>query len=319
MISGTIADSDAVAAALDEADARTPDLLILAERPARQIAGTLLACTAAIGLHGGVALGLWYGITDRIEENGGKGIGREAIGIDIIDSKVFAALRAESLSGRGASDGLAAIAGVAQPEAASTETLDAAAAKPEQAKAVAMPDIIIPDFEERPEPPTPNTLSIATQAPVIEQPLAQSELVTTQPAAGKVASLPATAAVEAVQGGAVSQAAVPVPEFASAPADAARGAAKAFGRDVMAALIATLPKPRLGFGNGTAGRLTGTVVIEFVLALDGSIERAVVATPSGHIELDTSALAAVRATQFPKPPEGLPANERWYTMPYYFR
>ena len=127
------------------------------------------------------------------------------------------------------------------------------------------------------------------------------------------------AAVEAVQGGSISQSEIVSPEAGSAAAKAASGLAKAYGQSVMAALVTTQPKPRQGFGTGTSGWLTGTVVIDFTLALDGGIADARIATSSGHAVLDQAALDAVRRTRFPAPPVGLPSNERQYIMPYYFR
>jgi periplasmic protein TonB len=320
MTSGKIDYSDAVVGPHDEADARTPELPIMAERPPRQFGGTVLACVAAIGLHGSIAAGLWFGITDRFEDIGGEGYGREAIGVELIDTKVLAALRPETSVVPSATRSIAEVEGVARPEVASTATADAATAKPEPAKAADRPDLVLPDFEEQPEPPTPDTLTIAKQAPEIEPTAAPVDAVpTAMPEASKVASLASPAALEAALGGSVAQSSEPAPVAGNAAAVASAGRSKAYGRDVMAALIATLPKPRQGFGTGTTGWLTGTVVIDFVLALDGSIERATVATSSGYAALDTAALTAVRQTRFPRPPEGLPANERWYSMPYYFR
>ena len=87
----------------------------------------------------------------------------------------------------------------------------------------------------------------------------------------------------------------------------------------MAALVTTQPQPRQGLSTGTTGWLTGTVIVDFTIALDGGIANARVASSSGHRELDQAALDAVRRTRFPKPPSSLPSNERQYIMPYYFR
>jgi periplasmic protein TonB len=324
MSPGTTADSDDVSAAAEakaepaaaSTHERTPDLPMLAERPPRQIAGTLLACAAALSLHGAAAAGLWFGVTDSSEDIGGNGIGRDAIGIDILDSKVLATLQPDAKSNAGsASSSLTKTEGVALPETASVETVDSAAAKPDPAKSADKPDVVIPDFEERPEPPTPDTLSIAKQAPLIEAtPAPPDAIPAPKPEASKVASLPNPAAAEAVQGGAIAQATAPVPDASTAAAKAASGRATAYGRDVMAALVTTLPKPRFG-----ADRPVGTVVVNFTVALDGGIDRARIALSSGFPELDATALDAVRQTRFPKVPDGLPANEREYNMPYYFR
>jgi periplasmic protein TonB len=184
--------------------------------------------------------------------------------------------------------------------------------------------MVLPEFEEKPEPQTPDTITIAKQAPEIDPPpTAKDDKPTPKPdatpATTQVASLPNPAAVAAVQGGSISQSAVVIPETGSAAAKAASGAAKAYGQSVMAALVTTQPKPRLGLGAGTTGWLTGTVVIDFTLGLDGGIEDVRVATSSGHRELDQAALDAVRRTRFPKPPADLRSIERQYIMPYYFR
>ncbi len=316
--------ADAATLPVVSPDARTPDLPWMAERLPINRAHSFLACMTAMALHGSVAAAVWFSATSGIEDIGGGGVGRDAIGIDLIDTKVLAALRPDSKPATGASSDLAANEGVSTPETASTETIDAAAAKPDPANAAIKPDMVLPDFDEKPEPQTPDTITIAKQAPEIDPPLAAKDDKPTpkpdaSPATTQVASLPNPAAVEAVQGGSISQSAVVVPETGSAAAKAASGAAKAFGQSVMAALVTTLPKPRQGFGTGTTARLTGTVTIDFTVALDGSIANATVRSTSGHRELDQAALDAVRQARFPKPPEGLPSKERWYSVPYYFR
>jgi periplasmic protein TonB len=315
---------EAMLAPVADADLRTPDLPWMAERLPTNRAHSFIACMTAVALHGGIAAGLWFGGPDGIVENGGEGLGRDAIGIDLIDTKVLAALRPESKAALGASSNLATNEGVATPETARTETIDAAAAKPDPANAAIKPDMVLPEFEEKPEPQTPDTITIAKQAPEIDPPPAAKDDKPTQkpdasPATTQVASLPNPAAVEAVQGGSISQSAVVIPEAGSAAATAASGAAKAYGQSVMAALVTTLPKPRQGFGTGTTAHLTGTVIVDFTVALDGSIANAAVRSSSGHRELDQAALDAVRQARFPKPPEGLSSKERWYVLPYHFR
>jgi periplasmic protein TonB len=307
-----------------EADLRTPNLPWMTERLPGNQAHTMLACLTAVALHGGIAAGLWLGGPLGIEDIGGDGRGRDAIGVELIDTKVLAALSSNASTVVGATSSLATNDGVAKPETASTETIDAAAAKPDPATAVIKPDVVIPEFEERPEPPTPDTITIAKQAPDVDPPPTVAQDKPTpkpdaRPATTQVASLPNPAAVEAVQGGSTSQSAAVIPEAGSAAAKAASGRSKAYGQSVMAALVTTQPKPRLGLGAGTSGWLTGTVVIDFTLGLDGGIEEARVATSSGHAILDQAALDAVLRTRFPKPPADLRSNERQYIMPYYFR
>ena len=90
--------TQAARAAVDAADLRTPDLPWIAERPPRRHADTLVACAAALALHGGVAAALWFGIPYDPEDIGGNGLGRDAIGIDIIDNQVLAALSYTTLA-----------------------------------------------------------------------------------------------------------------------------------------------------------------------------------------------------------------------------
>jgi periplasmic protein TonB len=320
----TTGETEALSAPVADADLRTPDLPWMADRLPGNRAHTLLACLTAVGLHSGIAAGLWFGAPLGIEDIGGDGLGRDAIGVDLIDTKVLAALRPDVSAAPGASSSLATNEGVAMPETASTETIDAAAAKPDPANAALKPDMVLPEFEERPEPPTPDTITIAKQALEIDPPpTAKDDKPTPKPDASptatQVASLPNPAAVEAVQGGSIGQSAAVIPEVGSAAAKAASGLAKAYGQSVMAALVTTQPKPRLGLSAGTGGWLTGTVVIDFTVGLDGGIADARIATSSGHRELDQAALDAVRRTRFPTPPTGLPSNERQYIMPYYFR
>jgi TonB family protein len=321
---GTTGETEALSAPVAKADLRTPNLPWMADRLPGNRAHTLLACLTAVGLHGGIAAGLWFGGPLGIEDIGGDGLGRDAIGIDLIDTKVLAALRPDVSTSVGASNSLATNEGVATPEVARIETIDAAAAKPDPASATIKPDMVLPDFEERPEPPTPDVLTIAKQTPEIDPPpTAKDDKPTPKPDASpattQVASRPNPEAVEAVQGGSTSQSATVVPETGSAAAKAASGRSKAYGQSVMAALVTTQPKPRLGLGTGTSGWLTGTVVIDFTLGLDGGIEEAHIATSSGHRTLDQAALDAVLRTRFPKPPADLRSNERQYIMPYYFR
>jgi periplasmic protein TonB len=320
----TAASADAAIADVCTPDFRSPDLPMLAERRPRHRAHTLVASVAALALHTSVAASLWFGIPYDPEDIGGNGIGRDAIGIDLVDTKVLAALQPDAAMRPGAPSSLATTEGVAQPEAASVETVDAKAAKAAAANVVPKPDIVLPEFEERPEPPTPDTLMIAKQAPDMDPPPAPKDeppapKPTASPAAAQVASLPAPAAVEAVQGGSITQSMAAAVEAGRSPAQASAGVAKAYGQSVMAALITTQPKPRQGFGTGTVGWLKGTVVIDFTLGLDGSVANSRVATSSGHRELDQAALDAVRRTRFPRPPSSLPSNERQYIMPYYFR
>jgi periplasmic protein TonB len=320
----TTGETEAQSAPVADADLRTPNLPWMADRLPTNRAHTWLACLTAVGLHGGIAASLWFGGPLGIEDIGGEGLGRDAIGIDLIDTKVLAALRPQITAAPGANNSLATNEGVATPQTASTETIDAAAAKPDPANAALKPDMVLPDFEERPEPQTPDTITIAKQAPEIDPPpTAKDDKPTpkpdTSPAPTQVASVPNPAAVEAVQGGSISQSAAVVPETGSAAARAALGRSKAYGQSVMAALVTTQPKPRLGLGTGTSGWLTGTVVIDFTLGLDGGIEEARIATSSGHRSLDQAALDAVLRTRFPKPPADLRSNERQYIMPYYFR
>jgi TonB family protein len=317
-------ETEALSTPVAEAGLRTPHLPWMADRLPSNRAHTVLSCLTAVGLHGGIAAGLWLGGPLGIEDIGGDGLGRDAIGIELIDTKVLAALRQEITAAPGANNSLSTNDGVAKPEVASVETIDAAAAKPEPATAAIKPDMVVPEFEERPEPPTPDTITIAKQAPDIDPPPMVAEDKPTpkpdaSPATTQVASVPNPAAVEAVQGGSISQSAAVIPEVGSAAAKAASGRSKAYGQSVMAALVTTQPKPRLGLGTGTSGWLTGTVVIDFTLGLDGGIEDARVATSSGHRTLDQAALDAVLRTRFPKPPADLRSNERQYIMPYYFR
>jgi periplasmic protein TonB len=323
-VDSTTGETEALHAPVADADLRTPDLPWMAERLPANRAHSLRACIAAVALHGGIAAGLWFGAPLGIEDIGGDGLGRDAIGVDLVDTKVLAAVRPDSSSKSGANDSLANNEGVAKPEAASIETIDAAAAKPDPANAALKPDMVLPEFEERPEPPSPDAITIAKRAPEIDPPpTAKDDEPTPQPdaspAATQIASLPNPAAVEAVQGGSISQSAAVIAETGNAAAKAASGVAKAYGQSVMAALVTTQPKPRQGFGTGTSGWLTGTVVIDFTLGLDGGIEDARIATSSGHRVLDQAALDAVRRTRFPIPPTELRSNERQYIMPYYFR
>jgi periplasmic protein TonB len=304
-------------------DARTPDLPWIADRPPARPARQLLALSAALALHGAIAAGLWFGVVADGDEIGGGGVGRDAIGIDIVDTKVLAALRSETAKAASASS-IAEREGVARPEVASQETADAAAAvTPTPVKPVEQPDLVIPDFDEKPEPPTPATVTVARQDPDKEPPptppTAEPAKPDTPPSAVKVASLPAPEAVETALGGGVMQSAGAAVDYGPAAAEAAAGVAQAYGQDVMAALVTTLPRPRLGLATGTSGWLTGTVVIHFGVATDGSIARAVVATSSGHAVLDAAALDAVRQTRLPKPPSGMSDRQRLYIMPYYFR
>lgn len=64
--------------------------------------------------------------------------------------------------------------------------------------------------------------------------------------------------------------------------------------------------------------IRGRVVISFRLGSDGGLEDASVIRSSGIPKLDRDALAAVRRATFPRPPAGLTAAQRHYSVPFDF-
>jgi protein TonB len=65
---------------------------------------------------------------------------------------------------------------------------------------------------------------------------------------------------------------------------------------------------------------TGTSVLQFLVAADGAVEKSLVASSSGHTELDDAALAALGQCHF-KPAIGADGQpqESWATIPYVWR
>jgi protein TonB len=119
------------------------------------------------------------------------------------------------------------------------------------------------------------------------------------------------------RGGAPSRGVAPDLPPSAAAAAASRGEVHAYGRAIQDALLAV--DQRQAKARFAAARAKGTVVIRLVIADDGALERAEIATSSGRRALDDIAVGLVRLIAFPRPPSGLAAADRVFLAPIEFK
>jgi protein TonB len=187
---------------------------------------------------------------------------------------------------------------------------DVVEAPPPTATVVARPD---PD--ERPneqELVLPVAPEVGPQTPeTTEQPVPLT--VAAERTEAREQSVPSVAAEAAEAGGATAQGLAPT--AAMEPAAAQGGETTLQLSEYARSVVETLSrrKPRISGGQ------RGTVRIEFAIGLNGEVVSARILTSSGYASLDQAALAAVRGTQFAKPPPGSGAGDVRYAIPFYFR
>lgn len=91
---------------------------------------------------------------------------------------------------------------------------------------------------------------------------------------------------------------------------ASAGAISTYAAQVRARILARRP-----YADGTQG----TTVINFGLSPTGRLRYASVSRSSGNRALDAIALAAVRGTSFPTPPNGALSGQLQFSIPFHFR
>lgn len=91
---------------------------------------------------------------------------------------------------------------------------------------------------------------------------------------------------------------------------ASAGAISSYAAQVRARILARRP-----YADGTQG----TTVINFGLSSTGRLRYASVSRSSGNRTLDARALAAVRGTSFPAPPNGALSGQLQFSIPFHFR
>jgi periplasmic protein TonB len=96
----------------------------------------------------------------------------------------------------------------------------------------------------------------------------------------------------------------------SAPAAASPGAVREYARYVSQALAKGKPR---GFG------ALGTVRVRLVISPRGGLASVGIVKSSGNRRLDEIAIAAVKHTALPPPPQGMTSAQLTYEVPYHFR
>lgn len=247
---------------------------------------------------------------------GGEGQQLEAISVEMISSAALESRTAQQPGEAAASKAVAAIDGSGQPADSATAAADQQRRDHERTDTAAaqMPDIVIPEWTERPEPspPEPPDIVIARDRSEVPE-AAEDGQATRKPAVAETKS--ESAAAEATQaanvGAASARGNADVDLIASSAAAASPGAAVEYARSIVSTLARNKPK-------ATAGT-RGTVKIGFAIATTGEVREARIARSSGLAALDGAALEAVRTTRFPAPPRGLSAAQLTYEIPYIFR
>jgi protein TonB len=247
---------------------------------------------------------------------GGDGQELEAISVEVISS---AALESRAI----AQPGEAAAAKVVSATDGNLKPADSSAAAADQQRreteradvaAAQMPDIVIPEWTERPEPspPQPADIVIAREKSEVSE-TADDGQAARKPAEAetKSESAPAEAAEAGNVGAASARGHADEPLVASSAAAASPGTAVEYAKSIVSTLARNKPK-------ATAGT-RGTVRIGFAIAVTGEVREVRVARSSGQAALDGAALEAVRTTRFPAPPRGLTAAQLTYEIPYIFR
>lgn len=100
--------------------------------------------------------------------------------------------------------------------------------------------------------------------------------------------------------------------------EASQGVVNAYGSELMRVISKGRPK-REDLARLRGGRPKGTVVIEFVVAPGGGLERIAVQKSSGDDRIDTLAMNTLQRLRFPAPSHEMTARQRTFTVPYVVR
>jgi protein TonB len=281
--------------------------------PAQEQWPILITFSGALSLLAHISILIWL-LVEPPSQPGLAGQELEAIGVEIVDASALESISSQRTAAQAvATSSIAAEAGIetpiTQPEVApaSPEPERFEVAQPPPALLVAQSDLAAEittadvareKLEERPrdEPARDHDREPKPAAePVIEQ---------THEAPVQVAQLGAIAGGATASGGDASAAA------AAGVASASPGQLALFAMQVRGAIGRSRPR-HLG--------ARGRVVVAFVLTDAGVLESAKIAKSSTNPSLDESALRAVQATPFPRPPVGASEAQRSFVVPFDFK
>lgn len=277
-----------------------------------------IGVVAALAGHATIAaLLMWATIPAFI---GGGGSDLDTIGIDIIPSTALDSLTANA---RGAAASRSTISQTAGAEQASDTATPAADRREDDAKtqpepAAQQPDLVLPDWQRRPEPADPEALRLSIgpeRTPVAEE--AEAAAAAQQSAANPSQAAPSAEA--AVTGSEAAQASEARSDPRAAQAATAAGSAiTEYNRE----LIGVLGQLRQHVEKAAArlqGATRGKLVLQLTIAADGGTSEITIASSSGNRQLDERAIAAVQSFRFPPPPRLASAADRTYRLPITFR
>jgi protein TonB len=297
--------------------------------PISDRAGFTRSSAIAAAAHALVLLAL---IAAPPRQYGAGGVTLEAISVSIVSANALEAQQPSTESAaRAAPDQLAKTAGddAASATAAPDKPAPAVRERPEplpadiekeQIAPAAAPDApaleTVPDVvttaPETPKPPEPDA---EAKIAMDEPPPQPTPPETQEKPPEKEATDPSPEASAA--GGAPSRGVAPDLPPSAAAAAASRGEIHSYGRAIQDALLAV--DQREAKARFAAARARGIVVVRLVIAVDGALERADIATSSGRRALDDIAVGLVRRIAFPRPPSGLAAADRVFLAPIEFK
>ena len=317
-----IAESDLAATALAEPSAVALDAFVPHIEPIPTFTedGTWRwSLVVALLLHAGVLIAFAVPASDMVA--GGSGTDLEAISIDLVQASAIEVIAAAPTiaSASPADARLANLEGGERQQTASLEIPDRKPERSPEAPAKAeTADLVIPNMTIRPEPPVPDVPSLVIAPKKVEEVAEGPEKPENHEAKPEATALstqsaPTEAATAEQMGGATSQGFSVIEMAARSAAIARAGEIDAYKSRVGQAVRQNRPRPP------ASGEKTGRVVIEFALTVEGALDYARVQASSGNQRLNDITLAAVRSTQFPRPPIGSKPGQLIYTMEYIFR
>jgi protein TonB len=302
-----------------------------------------LGLTAAVVLHGAIAVAGYASFASISDRIGGGGSDELSISVELITREALDAVRASrqpqpNASARTPTAPLAPTAGAEREQSASQETQDGAPPEPTDPPAKRPEQPTAPIVAKPAEAPAPDAIAVAPARgranladeaadPISEPPEKQPETETPEampkPTRSQAASQAQDAREASAKGGAVSRSlrvtsALPT---ASRPAQAARAAgqaARGYAAELVKALV-RLEDHLQDSSNSRQRRLRGRVELLLRLGRDGQIEQLRVARSSGNAALDNQAIRDVGTFRFPSPPSLLTAGQRTFRLPITYR
>lgn len=277
--------------------------------PARRRGTTLFSSAAVLSALVHASFVIWLAL-DLPSQPGLAGLQLDAIGVEIVDGAAL-----ESSSSLGAqtlpppisapvAEGNADVSDAQQESVRSADTVPIIAAPRPPATVSGKLEIEaenidaeVPHVAQEPQP-----LAELTKPAVHSEPPREPVTEQVQDTAPQVEQQPEVA------GGAMSSA-TDASAASTAAAGASPGQLSLFAMQVRTALGKSRPK--------YVGR--GHVTIMIVLSTDGQLVSADVVASSADAQLEAAALAAMRSTSFPRPPEGSTESQRRFNVPFTFK